>query len=64
MTKDRKNSETRRKGAPKNKVHPDPRVLAFVRLLAHRAAERDFAEFVAKEGKAHDTTIKTKGNKP
>lgn len=52
MTNDGKNSETKPQEAPEKKAAPDPRVLAFVRMLARRAAERDYARHLQKHGKA------------
>ena len=54
MTVDRKNSETQGKGASA-RMQSDPRILALVRLLARRAAERDFACHLEAHGLSRKT---------
>lgn len=51
MTGDGNNSETR-KGAPGKLAHPDQRMLAFVRMLARHAADKDYARLLETGGKA------------
>jgi hypothetical protein len=51
LTKDTENSETLGKDAPLT-GEPDPRIVAFVRLLARRAAEEDYARHLKRHGKA------------
>ncbi len=51
MTTEGGNREDRKEGAPKLKGR-DPRVLAFVRLLARQAADKDYAELLMNHGKA------------
>ena len=58
LTGDGNNSETIGKGAPRKAGLPDPRVLAFVRLLARHAAEQDYAKLLESHGKAQDTLEK------
>ena len=58
MTKDEKNSETKPKEAPEQRAAPDPRLLAFVRMLARRAAERDYARHLKSHGKAQQHSRK------
>lgn len=53
MTSDGNNSETR-KGAPRKPAHPDPRMLAFVRMLARQAADKDYARLLETNGKARE----------
>lgn len=53
MTSDGNNSETR-KDAPGKSAHPDPRMLAFVRMLARQAAEKDYARLLKTHGKAQE----------
>lgn len=52
MTSDGNNSEDRKEGAPQRRVQPDPRIRAFVRLLARQAAEHDYARLLETLGKA------------
>lgn len=54
MTEKKDKRETRGKGAPEDRVPLDPRVKAFVRMLARRAAEQDYARLLETHGKAHD----------
>jgi hypothetical protein len=58
LTNDGKNSETKLKETPEKKAAPDPRVLAFVRMLARRAAERDYARHLESHGKASQPSRK------
>ncbi|WP_149535738.1 hypothetical protein [Siccirubricoccus phaeus] len=51
MTANGSNKEDRKEGAPKLKGR-DPRVLAFVRLLARQAADKDYAHLLRTSGKA------------
>lgn len=53
LTSDGNNSETR-KGAPHDRTAPDPRMLAFVRMLARQAADRDYARLLETHGKARE----------
>lgn len=57
MTRDGNNSETR-KDAPGKSAHPDPRMLAFVRMLARQAAEKDYARLLKTQRKAHEPIAK------
>lgn len=63
MTSNRKNSETLGKDAPVAATHPDPRIVAFVRMLARRAAERDFARHLELTRNARQSTTRTKETK-
>jgi len=57
LTRDGNNSETR-KEAPGKSAHPDPRMLAFVRMLARQAAEKDYARLRKTHGKAQEPITK------
>jgi hypothetical protein len=63
LTGNRKNSETQGKDAPLATAHPDPRIVAFVRMLARRAAERDFARHLESTRNARQSTTRTKETK-
>ncbi len=55
MTKDGKISDNPgSKGATVSLPPADPRILAFVRMLARKAAERDYARHVRRNGATHD----------
>jgi hypothetical protein len=54
LTDDRKIGENSKEKASASAVRPDPRIEAFVRMLARKAAERDFAKAVSIHGKTHN----------
>lgn len=53
---DKPNNSDNRGGAPKtNPRTPDPRIVAFVRMLGASAAESDYARMRALAGKARNS---------
>jgi hypothetical protein len=48
----KKSENSRKKRAPQTLASSDPRILALVRMLARRAAERDYARLLETHGKA------------
>lgn len=54
LTDDRKIGENSKEKASASAARPDPRIEAFVRMLARKAAERDFAKAVSIHGKTHN----------
>ncbi|MEX0956368.1 MAG: hypothetical protein WDZ83_14305 [Rhizobiaceae bacterium] len=61
MTDSRQSNENRGNGAPPISAAPDRRILAFVRMLARRAAERDYARQLEAHGKARNNSEKEGG---
>ncbi len=56
LTKDGKISDNLgSKGASVSLPPADPRILAFVRMLARKAAERDYARHIRRNGSTHDS---------
>lgn len=51
MTNGKDKGEVDGKGAPAKPARPDPRLVAFVRMLGRRAAEKDYARLLETYGK-------------
>jgi hypothetical protein len=58
LTRNDKNRETGKKRAPNKSAPADPRLVALVRLLARRAAERDYARLLESLGKAQKPPVR------
>lgn len=58
LTRNGKNKETGKKRAPNKSAPVDPRLVAFVRLLARRAAERDYARLLESLGKVQKLPVR------
>lgn len=58
MTDGKDKGEAERKGVPAKSARPDPRLLAFVRMLGRRAAEQDYARLLETLGRAPHPTVR------
>lgn len=58
MTDGRDKGEAERKGVPEKSARPDPRLLAFVRMLGRRAAEQDYARLLETHGRASNPLLR------
>jgi len=58
LTNGKDKDEVERKGAPAKPARPDPRLVAFVRMLGRRAAEQDYARLLKTHGRGPEPLLR------